>query len=170
MTDPLTPKVANAAVEEVKGLLNKFLGPAFEEAGAMLGNNVRMFRLRQEIKLLRKAEQILKDRGLEPKAVNMRVLLPLLDAAVLEDNEDMAERWASLLASAADLTNQSTLEASFIEILKQLVPTHAFVLDVFYEQIKRDNLPSEQWAERGYVFSDLKGFLRKRSSTVRSCN
>jgi hypothetical protein len=83
MTNPLTPKIADAAVAEVKGLLNKFLGPAFEEAGGMLGNNVRMFRLRQEIKLLRKAEQVLKDAGLEPKVVNMRVLLPLLDAAVL---------------------------------------------------------------------------------------
>lgn len=161
MTDPLTPKVADAVIEEAKGLLNKFLGPAFEEAGAMLGNNVRMFRLRQEIKLLRKAEQILNEAGLKPKAVNMRVLLPLLDTAVLEDNEDMAERWASLLASAANPDNQTALEASFIEILKQLVPTHAFVLDVFYEQIKRDKLPPEQWGERGYVFSDLKGFLQK---------
>jgi hypothetical protein len=70
MSDHLPPEVTSAAVEEAKGLLNKFLGSAFKEAGAMLGNNVRMFRLRQEIKLLRKAEQILKDSGLEPKAVN----------------------------------------------------------------------------------------------------
>jgi len=161
MAIPLPPEVTNAAVEEAKGLLNKFLGPAFNEAGAMLGNNVRMFRLREEIKLLRKAEQILSEEGLEPKAVNMRVLLPLLDTAVLEDNEDMAERWASLLASAANPNNKTALEASFIEILKQLVPSHAFVLDVFYEQIKRDKLPPEKWAERGYVFSDLKGFLQR---------
>jgi hypothetical protein len=72
----------------------------------------------------------------------------------------MAERWASLLASAANPDNQTALEASFVEILKQLAPTHAFVLDVFYEQVKRDELPPEQWAERGYVFSELKGFLQ----------
>jgi len=127
----------------------------------MLGNRIRMFRLSQEVKLLRKAEKILEDSGLKPKVVNLRTLLPLLDAAVLEDDEDMAERWASLLASAANPDNKTGVEASFIEILKQLVPAHAFVLDVFYEQIKRDKLSPEEWAERGYVFSELKAFLQR---------
>ena len=81
----------------------------------------------------------------------MRVLFPLLDAAVLEDNEDMGERWASLLASAANPTNETALEASFIEILKQIAPSHAYLLEVFYEQIARDKIASEQWTERGYV-------------------
>lgn len=161
MNDLPPPDITNAALKEAEGLLNKFLGPVFSEAGAMLGNRARIFRLRQEISLLRKAGQILSDKGLKPKAVNIKVLFPLLDAAVLEENDEMADRWASLLASSADPQNESTLHASFVEILKQLAPDHAFVLDVFYDQIKRDQLPCEEWFERGYVLSYLKDFLVK---------
>jgi hypothetical protein len=90
----------------------------------------------------------------------MKVLLPLLETAALEDDEDMAERWASLLASAADPNNQAAFEASFIEILKQLTPAQAYLLDVFYEQIERDDLPVEQWNENGPILNELKDFLK----------
>ncbi len=161
---PTTSKVTTAALAEAKGLLSKFLGPAFEEAGAVLGDHVRTFRLRQQIKLLRKAERILKDEGLKPKAVNMRVLLPLIDAAALEDDEEMAARWASLLASAANPNSRMSLEASFIEILKQLPSTHAFVLDVFYEQIDRHKIAAEKWQENGVVTEYLQKMLRLDAS------
>jgi|SRR5665213_51723 len=162
MKNPLEPLAAIAApVKDITELLNKFLSPALQEAGEAVGAHVRVFRLKQETKLLQKSISILEDAGLKPKPVSLRVLFPLLDAAVLEEDDQMAERWASLLASAANPNNQTGLEASFIEILKQLVPTHAFVLDVFYEQVANKKLPPEQWAERGFVFSDLKGFLQK---------
>ena len=79
------------------------------------------------------------------------MLLPLLETGALEDDDEMSERWASLLASAADPTNCTLLEASYIEILKQLSPVHAFVLDVFYEQIDRNKIPPEQWQEQGVL-------------------
>jgi hypothetical protein len=89
------------------------------------------------------------------------VLFPLLDAAVLEEDEEMAERWASLLATAADPNNKSCREASFVEILKQLAPSDAFLLDVFYEQIERYKLPPEQWNERGVVRGYLQEMLQE---------
>src|SRR5882724_4981922 len=158
---PIPPEVSKAVLEEALSLIKTFLGPASKEFGEIGGECVRFFRFERQVNCLRKAHQIVKDAGISPKAVNMRVLFPLLDAAGFVDDETMSERWASLLASAANPNNQTGLEASFIEILKQLVPTHAFVLDVFYEQVASKKLPPEQWAERGFVFSDLKGFLQK---------
>jgi hypothetical protein len=84
---------------------------------------------------LEKTDEILNRHEMRLKAVNLRTLLPLLEAAAVESDEDMTSRWASLLASAADATNTSEVESSFIEILKQLPPSHAFVLDVFYAEI-----------------------------------
>jgi hypothetical protein len=158
---PLPTEAGKEVVKEMTGLLTKFLGPGFEEAGEIVRDQVRYFRFQRELALLHKADDNVKDAGFNPRAVNMRVLFPLLDAAALEDNENMKERWASLLASAANPNNPTELEASFIEILKQLAPTHANLLDVFYEQIERDKLPPEQWAERGYVLSDLREFLEQ---------
>jgi Abortive infection alpha len=158
----LIPEITKAAVEEVKTLLNKFLGPGFEEAGAMVGDRIRLVRFSQQLKLLRKAEEILKSAGLKPQSVNMKVLFPLLDAAAFEDNEDMAERWASLLAAAANPENQTALECSYIEILKQLAPTHAFVLDTIYDQIRRNKWPIETWTDKGISLPDLKRALQKQ--------
>jgi hypothetical protein len=142
-------------------LVTGFLDPSFKEAGKVLADRVRLFRMEQQLKLLDKADKIIKSRALSRKAVNLRVLLPLLETGSLEEDENMTERWAALLANAADANNKTQLESSFIEILKQLPPKHAFLLDVFYEQEKRDNLPSDKWSENGYVLSDLKSFLKE---------
>src|ERR1700722_1141793 len=127
--DPIsTSQAIGAVADEAKGLLNKFLGPGLEEAGEMIADRVRLFRLKQQIKLFRTAEQLLAHEKLEPKAVNLKVLLPLIDAASLEEDEEMSDRWASLLASAANPANSNSLEISFVEILKQLPPLHALIL------------------------------------------
>jgi hypothetical protein len=168
MKNPLEPLAAIAApVKDITELLNKFLGAALQEVGEAAGSRVRVFRLKQETKLLQKSISILEDAGLRSKPVNLRVLFPLLDAAVLEEDDQMSERWASLLVSAADPNNKLGLEAPFIEILKQLTPTHAYLLDVFYEQIERDELPPKDWLEEGYVLSDLKSFFTRISRISR---
>jgi hypothetical protein len=43
----------------------------------------------------------------------------------------------------------------------QLPPAHAYLLDVFYEQIEREELPKEKWNEDGVILSDLKSVLKK---------
>src|SRR4051812_27790575 len=98
----LPDNVPQKVFEEAKSLLNKLLGPALEESGAILGDRIRIFRFEKQLKLLRKTLKILEEQRLQPKKVNMKVLLPLLDSAALEEDEEMSDRWASLLASAAE--------------------------------------------------------------------
>jgi hypothetical protein len=52
------------------------------------------------------------------------------------------------------------LGTTFIEILKQLAPPHAFLLDIFYEQVDRNKLACERWSENGYSLSTLREYLR----------
>jgi hypothetical protein len=163
MTDPLSAltgaKVTDAAIEEGRSLLGKFLGPAFEEIGGTLGDSFRLYRLKRSIQLLKKAEKLLADDGVSPKVVNPKTLLPLLDAGTLEEDEGMSDKWASLLAAAADPNATSSLEPSFSEILRQLSPIQAKVLDVIYQQIKRQNMPAELWASKGVVSKYLRSLM-----------
>src|SRR4051794_22266706 len=122
---------------EINGLLQKLFGPAFEEAGGIYGDKIRVYRMERQIELLEKTKKILNDHNLTPKAVNLKVLLPLMEAATLEDNSDMQARWAALLASAADDADDDSLHNTFVEIMKQLTPTDAFIIDAFYRQIER---------------------------------
>jgi hypothetical protein len=93
--------------------------------------------------------------------VNLKVLLPLLEAASLENDEDMAERWASLLASAADPSNEVSQEAAYIEILRQLSPTEVLLLEIFYLQINfHSKVPESEWSEFGVNSKDLQQTLK----------
>jgi hypothetical protein len=93
----------------------------------MLADHVRYLRFRRSLKLMDRARAVLEARGVEPNAVPHRVLVPLLEAGSLEDDPDMSERWAQLLASAAEDPN--VVAPSFPEVLRQLEPVEARLLD-----------------------------------------
>ena len=94
----------------------------------MIGNQARVYRVKNAIKTAEKTKRILKDAGLNPGPVPTRLLLPILDACSVEDNNDLQERWAALLASASQ---EADLSPSFIETLKQLTPEEANILIAF---------------------------------------
>jgi hypothetical protein len=86
-----------------------------------------------QLKILDKAKAILSARGLEPQSVPLKVLVPLLEQASLEDEADdeMVVRWAALLANAAG--GGSRVLPSFPAILAQLSSEEARILDYLYQ-------------------------------------
>lgn len=163
-TTAVATKAVSAVVEEAKGLFGKFLGPACEELGALIGEHVRILRLKNQLRILRKATKILEAEGLEPKAVNLKTFVPLLEAGALEEDPDMAERWASLLASAANPNGKEIVEPSFVDILKQLSPLQAKILDAIYQHIERNQIPVEQWNQRGILSQGLQQILQIKTN------
>lgn len=60
------------------------------------------------------------------------MLLPLVQAAALESDVSLVEKWAALLANAADPTQRVQVQPAFAEVLRQLTPTDALVLQKLY--------------------------------------
>lgn len=118
-----------AAIKSATEFLNKLFGPASEEVGLLLGERARTFRLRNMLKTLGKTQEMLKNASIEPKSVELRVLIPLLDGASLEDNESLSVKWAALLANATISRQAANVSQIFSNILSQLSPTDALVLD-----------------------------------------
>ena len=81
-----------------------------------------------------------------PRYVPAKTLVPLLELAGLEDpdDEDMQARWTALLANAAagDAANGEVLP-SFPQILSELTPVEAQMLDWLAEEQER------RWRSRG---------------------
>ena len=67
-----------------------------------------------------------------------RLFLPMLEAASIEGDEDLHTRWAALLANAA--ASPESVHPSYIEVLKQLTPVEARLLDALYKIAK-----GKQW-------------------------
>ncbi len=146
----LSKTIANASE-----LLNKLAGPAFEECGAMVGDTLHVYRVKNLLRTVDKTKRILLEAGVSPNAVPSRLLLPLLENCSLEDDDDLQERWARLLASASQETQE--MSPSYIETLKQLTPSEAKHLDHVYEDAaKREapKVPTKHTFVTPYAFTD----------------
>ena len=79
---------------------------------------------------------MLEEAGIEPQPVAPKVLLPILENASLEDDEELHDRRAALLANAADPGADVGVEAVFPDILRQLSRADAIFLDAVYDRVR----------------------------------
>jgi Abortive infection alpha len=86
--------------------------------------------LKRALRIGEKTRKLLERHGLTPQRVPHRTAVPLLEAASLEDDEGLQDRWAALLANAAAQTME--VPPSFATVLRDLDPAAARVLDAVY--------------------------------------
>ena len=138
MVDPVSIAAGSKALSKIGDSpelppdIEKFLegvsGGARREVGAWIGDHFRYRRMKAQLKLLEKATEHLRRAGRDPREVKWSVLFPLLEAGSLEEDDEMSDRWAALLASAADPA-AAEVPPSFPEVLKQLSSDDARILD-----------------------------------------
>jgi len=146
--------------EDARRFLEKIVGPPLEELGGLLADRVRLFRLKKQVEILEKARKILLDKGINPRKVSLKTLVPILEEGSLEEDESMSDRWASLLATAADPSSTISVQPSFPEVLKELSPKEALILDKIFDMVVSENIPRNQWAYRGAAGDSVKEVLR----------
>jgi Abortive infection alpha len=136
MNEPSTSlELARVVAEEVTPEISHFMGTVMGSPGLELGelvtDQIRAWRFKRGIKYVQRAMKQLEDAGMNPKAVPMRTLAPLMDGGTLEDDEEMGARWASLLANAA--SGEREVPPSFASVLRDLEPEQARILDHVYQ-------------------------------------
>lgn len=114
------------AVATGGAFLGKFVGPAAEHYGKLA--------LERAQQLGAKATALLAQVGREPQPVEPKLLLPLVQAASLETDERLAEKWAALLANAADPAQRAKVQPGYAEVLRQLSTDDASVLTHIYAE------------------------------------
>jgi hypothetical protein len=104
--------------------LGKFVGPAAESLGKVAWERAQQ--------LGTKATALLSAVGREPQPVEPKLLLPLVQAASLETDETLVDKWAALLANAADPGRYVEVHALYASILQQITHRDALVLEALY--------------------------------------
>lgn len=122
------------AVSDITGLFAKLAGPLTDEVGQMLGDKAREFRLRNAIKIFGRVQKMLSDAGIEPRPIAARLFLPALQAASIEASETLQEKWAALLTNASNPSRGESVLPSFVEVLKELTPDEALLMDKFFKE------------------------------------
>jgi hypothetical protein len=122
------------AVSDITALFAKLAGPLTDEVGLMFGDKAREYRIRNAVAISQRVKKMLADAHIEPQPIAPRLFLPALQAAVLEDNETLQEKWAALLTNASDPNHSRSVLPSFVEILKELTPEEALLMDKFFKE------------------------------------
>ena len=89
---------------ECRELMLAFLKPGVTEAGEFLGELANRGR-RRIFQCMTDAKKLVDLTDAEGKQVPEKILVPLLQACALEEDEGMAKKWSTLLASAATVGN-----------------------------------------------------------------
>ena len=124
-------------------LVDKLLGPAATEVGLSLSDSLKVWRFKRQIRLLQEVKRLLDQSGQDIKPIATRLFFPALEAASIEDDDEMQTRWAALLANEA--ISVGSVHPSFIDILKQLAPGDARLLDRISDSCTSTNTHTIQW-------------------------
>ena len=123
---------SDSALEPIKQPLMNLAGPFTEQLGHILALPFKWWRFKASFAIMEKAKRFLDERGVKPQHVPMKLLAPILENGSLEDDESMVDRWASLLASAADPNYKQTILPSFPDVLRQLSAREVAILEKLY--------------------------------------
>jgi hypothetical protein len=102
------------------------VGVSYEELDRRI--NAARRGLAQEV--LTKAQEMLREAGVQPRPVPMKTVVPLLQYASLEEDEYLRRKWAAMLANAA--VPSGKVRASFAEVLRQLTQEGVLFLDALF--------------------------------------
>jgi hypothetical protein len=154
--DKLVKAGVEAALKPFSELLEKLAGPAAEEIGLTLKDHVRVFRFKRQLRLFERVKEILAESRIEPGRVPLRLLLPMVENASIEEDDDLQDRWAAMLANAAAGGNGgSGVEPVFPLILKELGIQEVRFLDELYNEAMRKHVKRR---------AELPAFINFRSS------
>lgn len=174
-TDPVTEaakatqEVAKAtgkaldASREVGGFISKYIAGPLEQGMGIFEDRLRYLRWESQLRLMRRAEETLKHLGMTTptRAVPLKIAIPLLQAASIEEDDQLQDRWVNLLVNAANEGSGVEISRSYIAILEQLTPIEAQILDVIYA------LPFEEIQHDGACTRDLPRSARTRTEEER---
>ncbi|UJW82550.1 Abi-alpha family protein [Hydrogenophaga sp. SL48] len=108
-------------------------------------------RWERQIRMMQRSQDFLKLVGLPvpTRPVPLKLLIPIMQGASLEEDDDLQDRWAALLVNAANANFGSEVRRAYVAILEQLNPLDARILDVLY------SLPFEDSQHHGIITADL---------------
>jgi hypothetical protein len=109
-----------------------------------------------------KTAKMIEDAGVNPQQVEDKLVIAILRAASLEQDEDLHTMWAALLANAALPENAGKVRPSFIAVLKQMAHDEASLLNWIFKYCAR---PQEGEDQSDPSASEV-GFLELKKAWV----
>jgi hypothetical protein len=145
-------------------LLDQLIGPAATEVGLSLSDSVKVWRFKRQLRLLQEVKRLVEDSGKQIKPIATRLFFPVLEAASIEDDDEMQTRWAALLANEA--TNVGSVHPCYIDVLKQLSPDDARLLDKVCDWCERKKSRNVSPFDKGFYDAEMYKILNSHEDSL----
>lgn len=122
------------AAREIGGFISKYIGGPLEQAIGIWEDKLKYRRWENQIRLAENAKNFLNARGLDgpTRLIELSIAIPLLEEASLADSDSLQNRWAMLLANAAD-ANGPEIRRAYVGILSEMTPLDASLLEMIFD-------------------------------------
>ncbi len=134
-------KAVEKGLELAKDFLTKIIGPSAEEIGLLMADNIRFFRFKNQVKILSKSQEYIARKNISLRQVPVKVLVPLLENASLEEDDELQVKWSNMICNMVD-AEKNLVNHVFPYILGQISIEEYSALE------KLNNDENEHWAQR----------------------
>jgi hypothetical protein len=148
-------KTTSKAIDATQALgkfVAKIIGQPLEISVGILTDKLQFMRWERQLSLLEKCNNLMKRKELDHnyKTVPLKIVIPIMENASLEEDDYLQQLWANLLVSALD-PKVPEPRAIYISIIKDLEPSDAKVLNKIYNSfIKQERLHKERYKNRTF--------------------
>ncbi|PWK65897.1 Abi-alpha family protein [Aminobacter sp. AP02] len=119
------------AARELGAFVGSVIGHPLRQAGGLLGDSLGILRLEMALRYKGRVDRIMHERGLSgpQREIPLSVAYPLLEAASIEEDEQLQEMFAQLLVNAIDGNVGGYIPKSFVETIRKMSPLEALILN-----------------------------------------
>ena len=136
-----TTRAGIEATEKLGGFVARITNEPVEAIMGIFGDRLKFMRWERQLRLYDREQEILHQRGVgnHLRTVPPKLALPIVENASLEEDDELQDLWANLLASALDPNFKGVVRSAFIDIIKQLEVTDVHVLDAIHKEIQKED-------------------------------
>ncbi|MCD4675297.1 MAG: DUF4393 domain-containing protein [Desulfobacula sp.] len=122
------------AIRDFGGWFSQFVEYPAEQASGIIGDTLKYIHWKIQVAFQNRVGRRMKDRGLvvPTQPIPLKIAIPLVQAATIEDDDNLQELWANLLVNSADKDSGVEVKRIFISILQDLTYFDAQILDKIY--------------------------------------
>lgn len=139
--------------------LGRFISGPLEQRMGIWEDKLKYRRWEAQISLISKANKKMEELGIVPnRSLPLKIAIPLLEYASVEETEDLQTLWANLLINYGNNASGVKQELVYIEILKSLSPLEAKILQTVYslpfKEALHNGVPTKNLPEYATVFPE----------------
>jgi len=133
-----TARTSNKAIEsfdKAGNFLGEVFGDLVKDSVGLVSDRLKFFRIERFFSFKEKTEKKLKEKGIKVTIpIPPKLALPLIEAATVENDDSLQQRWSNMLSNAIDPSFKGSITRNFVSILEQMNPSDVIILDTLCKE------------------------------------